>query len=224
MLVGYARVSTPDQSLNLQRDALRTVGCKRVFTDVAGGAGAERPGLTKALEYVRRGDTIVVWKLDRFGRSLRDLVESVTALKARRVGFRSLQEAIDTTTSGGRLVFHVFASLAEFERDLIRERTQAGLKAAHARGRMGGRPHILTGKRLELAQPLFNDPKNSSRDIAKTIGVSLATLYRYVRPPPPVAPASPAPRAPKAPAASVTGSRRSPSCVARGKSRAARRP
>jgi DNA invertase Pin-like site-specific DNA recombinase len=183
MLVGYARVSTSDQSLNLQRDALKKVGCKRVFTDVAGGAGAERPGLAKALACVRRGDTLVVWKLDRFGRSLRDLVDSVTALKERKVGFRSLQEAIDTTTSGGRLVFHVFASLAEFERDLIRERTRAGLKAARARGRMGGRPRILTGKRLELAQSLFNDPKNSPRDIAKTIGVSLSTLYRYVRPP-----------------------------------------
>jgi DNA invertase Pin-like site-specific DNA recombinase len=183
MLVGYARVSTPDQSLNLQRDALKKTGCKRIFSDVAGGAGVERPGLAKALEYVRRGDTLVVWKLDRFGRSLRDLVESVNALKERKVGFRSLQEALDTTTSGGRLVFHVFAALAEFERDLIRERTQAGLKAARARGRMGGRPRILTGKRLELAQALFNDPKNSPRDIAKTIGVSLATLYRYVRPP-----------------------------------------
>jgi DNA invertase Pin-like site-specific DNA recombinase len=185
MLVGYARVSTADQSLNLQRDALKKAGCKRVFTDVAGagGAGAERPGLAKALEYVRRGDTLVVWKLDRFGRSLRDLVESVNALKARKVGFRSLQEALDTTTSGGRLVFHVFAALAEFERDLIRERTQAGLKAARARGRMGGRPRILIGKRLELAQSLFNDPKNSPRDIAKTIGISLATLYRYVRSP-----------------------------------------
>jgi len=182
MLVGYARVSTPDQNLHLQRDALKKVGCKRVYTDVAGGAGAERPGLAKALEYVRRGDTLVVWKLDRFGRSLRDLVESVNALKDRKVGFRSLQEAIDTTTSGGRLVFHVFASLAEFERDLIRERTQAGLKAARARGRMGGRPRVLTGKRLELAQSLFSDPRNSPRDIAKTIGVSLATLYRYAKP------------------------------------------
>jgi DNA invertase Pin-like site-specific DNA recombinase len=183
MLVGYARVSTPDQSLNLQRDALKKTGCKRIFTDVAGGAGAERSGLAKALEYVRRGDTLVVWKLDRFGRSLRDLVESVNALKERKVGFRSLQESLDTTTSGGRLVFHVFAALAEFERDLIRERTLAGLKAARARGRMGGRPRILTGKRLELAQSLFNDPKNAPRDIAKTIGVSLSTLYRYVQPP-----------------------------------------
>jgi DNA invertase Pin-like site-specific DNA recombinase len=191
MFVGYARVSTQDQSLNLQRDALKKIGCKRIFTDVAGGAGAERPGLAKALEYVRRGDTLVVWKLDRFGRSLRDLVESVNALKERKVGFRSLQEALDTTTSGGRLVFHVFAALAEFERDLIRERTQAGLKAARARGRMGGRPRILTGKRLELAQSLFNDPKNSPRDISKTIGISLSTLYRYVRPLP--APPSPAP-------------------------------
>jgi DNA invertase Pin-like site-specific DNA recombinase len=183
MLVGYARVSTSDQSLNLQRDALKKAGCKRLFSDVAGGTGAERPGLAKALEFVRRGDTLVVWKLDRFGRSLRDLVESVNALKERKVGFRSLQEAIDTTTSGGRLIFHVFASLAEFERDLIRERTHAGLKAARARGRNGGRPRILTGKRLELAQSLFDDPKNAPRDIAKTIGVSLSTLYRYVRPP-----------------------------------------
>ena len=186
MLVGYARVSTQDQSLNLQRDAL--ISCKRIFTDVDGGAGAERPGLAKALEFVRRGDTLVVWKLDRFGRSLRDLVESDNALKERKIGFRSPHEAIDTTTSGGRLVFHVFASLAEFERDLVRERTQAGLKAARARGHMGGRPRILTGKRLELAQSLFSDPKNSPRDIAQTIGVSLSTLHRYVHSLRPTAP------------------------------------
>jgi DNA invertase Pin-like site-specific DNA recombinase len=187
---GYARVSTHDQSLDLQKDALKKAGCRKVFVDVASGVKAERPGLAEALKYARRSDTIVVWKLDRFGRSLRDLIEGVNALKARKVGFRSLQEVIDTTTSGGRLIFHVFASLAEFERDLLRERTHAGLRAARAR--MGGRPRALEGKKLELARSLVSDPKNAARDIAKTLGVSLATLYRYAKPPIAAEPASPA--------------------------------
>ena len=132
----------------------------------------------------------MVWKLDRYGRSLRDLIDGVNALKVRKVGFRSLQEAIDTTTSGGRLIFHVFASLAEFERDRLRERTQAGLQAARARGRMGGRPRALEGKRLDLARSLFRDPKNAARDIAKTLGISLATLYRYAGSSPVLAPST----------------------------------
>ena len=178
-LVGYARVSTQDQNIHLQKDALKKAGCRQIFTDVAGGGKAERPGLAKALDYLRDGDTIVVWRLDRFGRSLKDLIEKVTLLKERGVGFRSLQESIDTTTAGGKLIFHVFGALAEFERELIRERTYAGLSAARARGRLGGRPRILDTKRVALLRSLHKDQSNSVRDICKTLGISRATLYRY---------------------------------------------
>src|SRR5215216_5603682 len=140
MLIGYARVSTIDQTLALQQDALQQAGCERIFTDTASGARAERQGLDEALDFARAGDTLVVWKLDRLGRSLRHLIETIRQLHERGVGFKSLTEQIDTTTSGGKLVCHVFGALAEFERDLIRERTQAGLIAARARGRHGGRP------------------------------------------------------------------------------------
>src|ERR1044072_6883332 len=143
LLVGYARVSTADQTLDLQEDARKKAGCERVFTDVASGAKDERAGLTEALAFLRPGDTLVVWKLDRLGRSLKQPIENGTALRARSVGFPSLQESIDTTTSGGKLIFHVFGALAEFERDLIRERTRAGLQAARARGRQGGRARAL---------------------------------------------------------------------------------
>ena len=141
MLIGYARVSTSDQRLDLQQDALRGVGCERIFTDTASGAKAGRPGLAAALDTCREGDILVVWKLDRLGRSLSHLVEVVQVLAERNVSFRSLQEQLDTTTSGGKLIFHLFASLAEFERDVIRERTNDGLAAARARGRKGGRPN-----------------------------------------------------------------------------------
>src|SRR5213596_2012703 len=144
MLIGYARVSTQDQTLALQQDALTKAGCERVFSDTASGALAERQGLEEALEFARPGDTLVVWRLDRLGRSLRHLIDVITRLQGRRVGFKSLTEAIDTTTSGGKLVFHVFAALAEFERDVIRERTQAGLAAARARGRRGGHPRAAS--------------------------------------------------------------------------------
>jgi len=181
MLIGYARVSTQDQRLDLQKDALKKAGCKKVFTDVAsGGAKTERPGLQAALQFAREGDTLVVWKLDRLGRSLRHLIESVTELKERQVGFRSLQESIDTTTSGGKLIFHIFGSLAEFEKDLVRERTCAGLAAARARGRRGGRPRVLDEKKTALARSLYKDKTNSPAEIAKTLGVSRSTLYRYV--------------------------------------------
>src|SRR5207245_9063504 len=134
MYVGYARVSTQDQTLDLQNDALEKIGCSKIFTDTASGAKAERPGLTDALAYVREGDTLVVWRLDRLGRSLKHLIETITSLNNRRVGFKSIMENIDTTTSGGKLIFHMFGALAEFERDIIRERTNAGLQAARARG------------------------------------------------------------------------------------------
>jgi DNA invertase Pin-like site-specific DNA recombinase len=141
MLIGYARISTSDQTLDLQKDALEKAGCSKIFTDTASGAKAERIGLDEALNYVRSGDTLVVWKLDRLGRSLPHLIETITGLNNRGIGFKSITEAIDTTTSGGKLIFHIFGALAEFERDIIRERTQAGLNAARSRGRKGGRTH-----------------------------------------------------------------------------------
>src|SRR5205823_2858101 len=140
MYVGYARISTQDQTLDLQKDALEKIGCCKIFTETASGALTERRGLEEALTYVREGDTLVVWRLDRLGRSLNHLIETITKLNNRKIGFKSIQENIDTTTSGGKLVFHIFGALAEFERDIIRERTQAGLLAARARGRKGGRP------------------------------------------------------------------------------------
>ena len=182
LLVGYARVSTAEQRLDLQLDALRQAGCERVYTDRASGAKAERPGLAEALDYVREGDTLVVWRLDRFGRSLRDLVARVGELEERGVGFRSLQEAIDTTSAAGKLVFHVFGALAEFERDLIRERTMAGLASARARGRSGGRPRAMDDEKVRLASRLMKDPEVSVGGVCRAVGVSSATLYRYVAP------------------------------------------
>jgi len=155
MNIGYARVSTEDQTLDLQKDALEKIGCSQIFTDTISGATRERPGLTKALEYVREGDSLVVWKLDRLGRSLKHLIETITELNNRKIGFKSLTENIDTTTSGGKLIFHIFGALAEFERDIIRERTNAGLQAARARGRLGGRPkakNLNTPKKVAMAQ------------------------------------------------------------------------
>ena len=154
MLIGYARVSTTDQNLDLQRDALHAAGCERILTDTASGVKAERPGLLQALRECRAGDTLTVWKLDRLGRSLPHLVETVRDLEQRGVGFKSLQESIDTTTSGGKLIFHIFASLAEFERDIIRERTNAGLAAARARGRKGGRPPSVDPAKVKAALAL----------------------------------------------------------------------
>src|SRR3954462_6225923 len=185
MLIGYARVSTLDQTVSLQQDALQQAGCERIFTDMASGAKADRPGLEEAIEYVRRGDTLVVWKLDRLGRSLPHLIETIRQLHERGIGFKSLTEQIDTTTSGGKLIFHVFAALAEFERDVIRERTQAGLVAARARGRRGGHPRAAAlndAKKVAMAQALYSDKKNSIADICKTLRVSRSTLYRYVKP------------------------------------------
>lgn len=181
MLIGYARVSTQDQNLELQKDALEKVGCEKIFTDIASGAKTERNGLEEALAYLRGGDVLVVWKLDRLGRSLKHLIEVVNDLSEKNIGFQSLQEKIDTTTSGGKLIFHIFASLAEFERDLIRERTQAGLNAARARGRLGGRPPVMDEKKLSMAKVLLNDSNNSIKDVCETLSVSKATLYRYLK-------------------------------------------
>jgi DNA invertase Pin-like site-specific DNA recombinase len=182
MLVGYARVSTHDQTLHLQQDALKKAEWSKIFTDTASGAKAERKGLDEALHYVRSGDTLVVWRLDRLGRSLPHLITTMTALEERGIGFKSLTENIDTTTSGGKLIFHIFGALAEFERNLIRERTTAGLMAARARGRTGGRPKALRDKRLSIAQALYNNKENSIAEICRTLKISKATLYRSIKP------------------------------------------
>jgi len=181
--VGYARVSTGDQNLDLQCDALLAAGCEadRIFTDKLSGAKDDRPGLAQALAYVRQGDTLVVWRLDRLGRSLSHLIKVTTELEHRGIGFKSLQEGIDTTTSGGKLVFHIFGALAEFERSLIRERTNAGLKAARARGRNGGRPKLLDTRKLAVAETLLNDPKLTVAEVAEQVGVAWSTLYTYLK-------------------------------------------
>jgi DNA invertase Pin-like site-specific DNA recombinase len=180
MLIGYARVSTSEQTLDMQNDALGAAACTKIFSDVASGALAERPGLQQALEFLRSGDTLVVWKLDRLGRSLRNLIETVRVLEQRTIGFRSLHESIDTTTSGGKLIFHVFGALAEFERDLIRERTNAGLVAARVRGRHGGRPFMLDAKKRALACSLYDNEQLSIAEVCAMLGISRATLYRYL--------------------------------------------
>jgi len=174
-----ARPASPPPTSNpqLQIDALKAAGCYRVFTETASGARTDRPVLEQVLDQLRPGDTLVVWKLDRLGRSLRHLVETITGLADRGVGFRSLQEAIDTTTPGGKLVFHVFAALAEFERDLIRERTSAGLAAARARGRHGGRPSVMTAHKAQVAQEMYHSGQYT---IATTLGVSRASIYRHL--------------------------------------------
>ena len=181
MLVGYARVSTTDQRLDLQTDALQKAGCERQYHDTISGAKADRPGLREMLDYVREGDTIVVWKLDRLGRSLQDLIAIVNDMEKRGIGFKSLQESIDTTTSGGKLTFHLFGALAEFERSIIRERTHAGLAAARARGRKGGRKKKLTGKKLEMAMTMMDDKNNRVVDIAELYKVHPSLLYRLYK-------------------------------------------
>ena len=179
MLIGYARISTLDQTLALQQDALTAAGCEQLYTDTASGSRTDRPGLAEALSHLRTGDTLVVWRLDRLGRSLGHLIETIRTLEARGVHFKSLQEQIDTGTSGGKLVFHVFGALAEFERDLIKERTKAGLDAARTRGRLFGRPHALTPKQVEQLQTLARDERNTVMEICKTLGISRPTYYRY---------------------------------------------
>jgi DNA invertase Pin-like site-specific DNA recombinase len=173
--IGYARVSTAEQNPALQLDALAKVGCTQIFQDKASGA-TDRPGLTAALAFVREGDVLVVWKLDRLGRSLPHLIETVRALQTRGVGFRSLTEAIDTTTPGGRLIFHIFGALGQFERDLIQERTRAGLDAAAARGRRGGRKPVVTEDKLRRARALIAQGL-TVREAAARIKVSKTALY-----------------------------------------------
>lgn len=177
-LLGYARVSTGDQDARLQHDALTAAGCYRIFTDTASGALESRPELDAVLDQLRPGDTLVVWRLDRLGRSIRHLIDYLDTLQQRGIEFRSLQENIDTSSSGGRLVFNIFASLAEFERDLIRERTKAGLQAARARGKVGGRPALLTADKLRTARQLYEQQEMTLTQIGEVLGVSRSTVYR----------------------------------------------
>ncbi len=179
-LIGYARISTTEQKLEPQVDALKAAGCETVFEDVISGAKAERPGLNNALAFLRKGDTLLVWKLDRLGRPMKHLVETVTDLGDRGVGFKSLTEGVDTTTTGGTLVFHLFGALAEFERDLIVERTQAGLKAAATRGRKGGRKPVVTLKKLEQAKAHISDGL-TVREAAARLKISKTSLYNALR-------------------------------------------
>ncbi len=180
MFIGYARVSTQEQNPKAQIDALEADGCVRIFTETASGAQRDRPELRAALDYMRPGDTLVVWKLDRLARSLKQLIETVERLGERDIGLRSLTEQIDTTSPGGRLIFHIFGALAEFERAIIRERTMAGLKAARSQGRVGGRPPALSEKDLAAARALMSNPEITVTEIARRLGVHPSTLYRAI--------------------------------------------
>jgi DNA invertase Pin-like site-specific DNA recombinase len=180
MQIGYARVSTLDQNLDLQIDALNQAGCKKIFQEKITGTKLKREQLQNAIDYLRAGDVLVIWKLDRLGRSLKDLLLIVNELNQKEIGLKSLHENIDTTTPTGKLIFHIFASLAEFEKDVIKERTNAGLKAARARGRVGGRPKKLTDKQLTLLKTLHQDKNTSLSDISNILGISKKTIYNYL--------------------------------------------
>jgi len=178
MLIGYVRVSTQDQTLDLQTDALKQAGCEKVFTDTTSGSKSERPGLQEALNHLRADDTLVVWRLDRLGRTLKHLIATISDLSDRGIGFKSLQENLDTTTSGGKLVLHIFGALADFERDVIRERTNSGLQAARARGQLGGRSTIqaLDPKKEALARKLYADGSTSVQEMRATLHIGGGTL------------------------------------------------
>jgi len=181
MFVGYARVSTVEQNIDLQLDALSRAGCEKIFQDKISGAKVIRPGLQAALEYVKAGDTLMVWRLDRLGRSLQHLIETVSHLEERSIDLRSLHEALDTKTAGGRLIFQIFGALAEFERNLIRERTLAGLKAARARGRIGGRPKALDSDETELLYRLRDEKEHTVKEICQILEISKPTFYTYLK-------------------------------------------
>lgn len=180
MIIGYARVSTTEQDTALQIDALKAAGCERIYKESGSGKSRKRPELEKFLDMVRAGDTLIVWRLDRLGRSLKDLVEIVTELEEKEVGFRSLTESIDTTNAGGKLIFHIFAALSEFERSLIQERTKAGLAAARARGRKGGRPRKLDYKQVQKARAMLADPAITKTEVAEHFGVTRMTLNEAI--------------------------------------------
>lgn len=181
MIVGYARISTTDQKLDLQTDALTKAGCEKIFSDCITGLKNDRVGLAEAINFVRPGDVLVVWKLDRLGRSLSHLISTVQGLTERNVEFKSLQEGMDTTTPSGKLLFHLFGSFAEFERDLIRERTMAGLAAARARGRLGGSAKLLSPAKIKMGKQLALDRNMSVKEICDALGCSPATYYRHIK-------------------------------------------
>jgi len=180
MQIGYSRISTENQNLDMQQDALTAAGCERIFSDVASGARQDRPELNRALDQLREGDVLVTWRLDRLGRSLKHLIEIISDLEERGVGFVSLQENFNTTSSSGRLFFHIFGALANFERDLIRERTMAGLEAARARGRRGGRPRKLSSNQIRTLKAMYTSRDHSLSEIARTFNVSRPTIYKYI--------------------------------------------
>ena len=181
MNIGYCRISTAEQNLDLQIQALKEAGCEKIFEEVASGAKDDRPKLKESIEYARKGDVIVVWKLDRLSRSLKHLIETVNDLEKREIGFRCITQQLDTTTPSGKLIFHVFGAISEFERSLIRERTSAGLKVARARGRLGGRPKVLDQEKITIAQSLYDDGKTTVEKICETLNISRATFYRHVK-------------------------------------------
>jgi DNA invertase Pin-like site-specific DNA recombinase len=180
MLIGYARVSTDDQNLNLQMDALQQAGCTKIYSDRISGIKTARPGLSQALDVAREGDVLVVWRLDRLGRSLKDLIEIMSKLDEREIGLSSLSESLTTTSSSGKLIFHLFGALAEFERNLTRERTTAGLVAARARGHKGGRPKALDPVKRQLAVKLYTEGEHTIIEICRLMGISKPTLYNYI--------------------------------------------
>lgn len=182
MDVGYVRVSRNEQNPEMQRNELEASGCERIFEERISSRKESRPQLEAALDYCREGDRLVVWKLDRLGRSIKELIELVNSLEERGVEFKSSRESLDTSTPGGKLVFHVFASMAEFERDVIRERTMAGLESARVRGRKGGRKPVMDEKKIALASKLMRDREMPISEVSDAVGVSKATIYRYLKP------------------------------------------
>ncbi len=179
-MIGYSRVSTSDQDASLQIDALRAAGCKQIFTDEYSGIKASRPEIDRLLDHLREGDTVVVWRLDRLGRSLKNLLELVATFEERGVGFRSIEDSIDTSSANGRFFFNVMGALAQFERELLVERTRAGLAAARARGRVGGRPTVMNATKIEKARKLYASQDHTVVEIAEMLGVSVATVYRHL--------------------------------------------
>ncbi len=180
MKIGYSRISTQEQNADLQFDALRQAGCEKFFSDKVSGSKADRPGLAAALEYARTGDSLVVWRLDRLGRNLKHLLEVVEGLEKNGIGFVSLQDGFDTTTNGGKLFFHIFGALAEFERSLIQERTKAGLEAARARGRIGGRKEKLNSAQVATLRAMYESKAHALGEICRTFNITKPTLYRYL--------------------------------------------
>lgn len=181
MNIGYARVSTADQTIDLQKDALAAAGCEKIYSDTASGSKTDRQGLADAMQQLRKGDVLVVWRLDRLGRTLKQLIELVNDLNSKGVGFKSLQENMDSTTSGGKFIFHVFGALAEFERTIIQERTNAGLSAARSRGRLGGRPKKLNATDTNRLYKLYDSKEYQVSEICEMLAIPRSTFYKYLK-------------------------------------------